>query len=131
MAKPYRVGLKIAIGVALTIGIGSLSSRAAENCNPAQVPGTVVYHLPASNGIYVGSPGIVILDDGSYLAKCDEFGPARTEVVFKARGRLRMECRRNNVIGAYPDRPRSTARMITLLSNSPQPAASASCKSAR
>lgn len=45
----------------------------------SQVPGTVIYHSPASSGIYLGSPGIAILPDGAYLAKCDEFGPKSTE----------------------------------------------------
>jgi hypothetical protein len=46
-----------------------------------QVPGTVVHYSPAASGIYIGSPGIVILPDGSYVAKCDEFGPKSTENV--------------------------------------------------
>ncbi|MFO0788844.1 MAG: sialidase family protein [Pirellulales bacterium] len=43
------------------------------------VPGQVIFHSPASSGIYVGSPGIVRLLNGDYLAKCDEFGPRSTE----------------------------------------------------
>jgi len=43
------------------------------------VPGVVVHHSPASSGSYVGSPGIVILPDGDYLAKGQEFGPKTTE----------------------------------------------------
>lgn len=46
-----------------------------------QVPGTVVHYSPASSGIYIGSPGIVILPDGSFVTKCDEFGPQSTEHV--------------------------------------------------
>ena len=45
----------------------------------SNVPGVVIAHWPASSQIYVGSPGIAILRDGVYLAKCDEFGPATTE----------------------------------------------------
>ena len=45
----------------------------------SKVPGVVITHSPASSGIYVGSPGIAILPDGAYLAKCDEFGPKSTE----------------------------------------------------
>jgi hypothetical protein len=41
----------------------------------SKVPGVVIDHLPAASGIYVGSPGIVILADGSHLASHDEFGP--------------------------------------------------------
>src|SRR5690349_3850712 len=43
------------------------------------VPGRVIYHSPADSGIYVGSPGIVQLLGGEYLAKSDEFGPRSTE----------------------------------------------------
>ncbi|MCC6682484.1 MAG: hypothetical protein IT445_16410 [Phycisphaeraceae bacterium] len=45
----------------------------------SSVPGVVIDHSPSSSGIYVGSAGITILDDGSYLAKRDEFGPNSTE----------------------------------------------------
>ena len=45
----------------------------------SQVPGVVIAHSPAESGIYIGSPGIVILPDGTYLAKHDEFGPNSTE----------------------------------------------------
>ena len=45
----------------------------------AAVPGTVIFHSPASSRIYVGSPGIAVLPGGAYLAKCDEFGKGTTE----------------------------------------------------
>jgi hypothetical protein len=45
----------------------------------SQVPGSVVHHAPASNKVYIGSPSLVQLDDGTLLAKCDEFGPGSTE----------------------------------------------------
>lgn len=39
--------------------------------------GTVIDHAPARTGRYVGgSPSIVVLDDGTYLAKGDDYGPA-------------------------------------------------------
>lgn len=44
----------------------------------AQVPGVIVNHVPASTETYVGSPSIVILDDGSYVASHDLFGPGST-----------------------------------------------------
>lgn len=43
------------------------------------VPGTVIHHSPASSRIFLGCPGIVIIDDGVYLAKHSEFGPGSTE----------------------------------------------------
>ncbi len=39
-----------------------------------QVPGTVVAHYPAKDQIYIGSPSIVILDDGTYVASYQKFG---------------------------------------------------------
>ena len=39
-----------------------------------RVPGVVVDHVPASTVTYVGSPSIVILPDGAYLASHDLFG---------------------------------------------------------
>ena len=45
----------------------------------SRVPGVVVAHSPQASGIYIGSPGIVILPDKTYLAKHDEFGPRSTE----------------------------------------------------
>jgi hypothetical protein len=43
------------------------------------VPGIVIAHSPASTGVYIGSAGIARLDDGTYLAKHDEFGPGSSE----------------------------------------------------
>jgi hypothetical protein len=45
----------------------------------SKVPGVVVSHSPASTGIYLSSPSLVILPDGRYCATCDEFGPGSTE----------------------------------------------------
>lgn len=42
-------------------------------------PGIVITHSCANTGIYIGSPGIIIVRDGIYLAKHDEFGPMSTE----------------------------------------------------
>ena len=42
-------------------------------------PGVAVYYSPPSSGIYVGSPGLVVLSDGTYLIKCDQFGPKAQE----------------------------------------------------
>ncbi len=43
--------------------------------NHSNVPGVVINHSPASSGRYVGSPSIVVLPDGAYLASHDFFGP--------------------------------------------------------
>jgi len=44
-----------------------------------KAPGVVVDHIPASTKTYIGSPGICILPNGSYVASHDFFGPATTE----------------------------------------------------
>ncbi len=43
--------------------------------NTSLAPGTVISHMPASAGRYVGSPAIAVLPDGTYAASHDEFGP--------------------------------------------------------
>lgn len=40
-----------------------------------KVPGTVIDHVPASEGRYIGSPALAALPDGAYVACHDEFGP--------------------------------------------------------
>ncbi|HWR99622.1 MAG TPA: sialidase family protein [Prolixibacteraceae bacterium] len=44
-----------------------------------KVPGIVVNYVAASSGTYIGSPSIVILPNGDYVASHDFFGPASTE----------------------------------------------------
>lgn len=51
------------------LGLGSVSGQ-----DFSKVPGVVIDHLAASNGDYVGSPSIVILPDGKYIASHDVFG---------------------------------------------------------
>jgi hypothetical protein len=45
---------------------------------PAQPPGVVVAHSPAHTRQYIGSPSIVVLQDSSYVASHDLFGPGST-----------------------------------------------------
>jgi len=45
----------------------------------APPPGVVIDHQPASTRQYIGSPSIVILRDGSYVASHDFFGPGSTQ----------------------------------------------------
>ncbi len=56
-----------------------LLSGSVPAASASQVPGAIIYHSAASTGVYVGSPGIVALPDGSYCAKCDLFGPGSTK----------------------------------------------------
>lgn len=46
---------------------------------PLHVPGVVIDHVPASTGVYIGSPSIAILPQGNYVASHDHFGPRTTE----------------------------------------------------
>jgi len=42
-----------------------------------KVPGTVIDYVPSNTGRFIaGSPSIVILEDGTYIAKGDDYGPA-------------------------------------------------------
>lgn len=40
----------------------------------SKVPGKVIAHSPVTSGIYLGSPSLVILPDGTYVASHDLFG---------------------------------------------------------
>ena len=57
------------------------------------VPGVVIDHSPAASGLYMGSPSLVILPQGDYLASHDFFGPKSAEferpvtVVFRSSDR--------------------------------------------
>ncbi len=53
----------------------------------SKVPGSIVAYSPQSSGKYIGSPSITILDDGTYLASHDFFGPESNEHV-KATSRV-------------------------------------------
>lgn len=72
----------------LTISIacaGTSSKVITRDDNPRnlpdapQVPGVVIDYLPASSGLYVGSPSIAILPNGNYVASHDLFGPKSKE----------------------------------------------------
>ena len=67
--------LRFCTGAILVIAAGfSPLARSAE-ADFSKASGVVVAHSPASTRVYLGSPGICILPDGTYLAKCDLFGP--------------------------------------------------------
>jgi len=73
--------LPLALIGGLGFGASAFSQPTTKNAEPdfSLAPGNVIAYSPASSGIYLGSPGIVVLEDGSYLAKHDEFGPKSTE----------------------------------------------------
>jgi hypothetical protein len=47
----------------------------AKGIDSSKVPGVVVDHSPASSGRFIGSPSLVIMTNGDYLASHDFFGP--------------------------------------------------------
>jgi len=61
--------------------------------NGVEVPGVVIAHSPASSRLYVGSPSLVILPNGDYVASRDVFGPrsggstSGTTLLFKSTDR--------------------------------------------
>ena len=59
----------------------AVSADPARQRDDSAVPGVVIRHTPASSRIYVGSPSICRLPNGSLLASCDEFGKGSTEHV--------------------------------------------------
>lgn len=62
------------IGLFITHG-----TTRAQKPDLSKVPGTVVTHVPASSGQYIGSPSIAVLPNGDYVASHDLFGPKSTE----------------------------------------------------
>lgn len=58
-----------------TMVLAAALSGSEAKTNFAGVPGMVIAHQPASTGHYIGSPSIVILPDGTYVASHDFFGP--------------------------------------------------------
>ena len=57
---------------------GTILLAPALELKTAPVPGVVVDYSPASSGSYIGSPSLVILPGGDYLASHDLFGPGST-----------------------------------------------------
>jgi hypothetical protein len=55
--------------------LGVYGDVSAGEVRSDSVPGVVIDHLAASTGKYVGSPSIVILPGGDYVASHDIFGP--------------------------------------------------------
>jgi hypothetical protein len=72
-----------------------------------EVPGTVIAHLPASTGVYIGSPSLAILPDGDHVASHDHFGPKSIEhrsaltAVFRSANRGQTWQKISEVDGAF------------------------------
>lgn len=61
-----------------SIGAG-IAEPSGKPAIPSTVPGVVIDHSPASAGLYIGSPSLVLLTNGDYLASHDFFGPNSKE----------------------------------------------------
>ena len=71
---PLELPAVAVLGFCAWAVLGSAASGLAQDFS--LVPGTVIDHLPKSSGEYVGSPSIVILPNGDYIASHDRFGPS-------------------------------------------------------
>lgn len=67
----------------ILLGLCIAFAAAAPAATPdhSKVPGVVIAHSPKASRVFLGSAGIAVLPDGTYLAKHDEFGPGSTEKV--------------------------------------------------
>ncbi|CAE6769610.1 hypothetical protein R69749_01169 [Paraburkholderia domus] len=59
----------------------AILSNSAASAAPLTVPGVMVAHSPAGTGIYLGSPSIAILADGTDVVSHDTFGPGSQQNV--------------------------------------------------
>ncbi len=60
--------------IVLLLSVGTMWAAPAPT-----VPGVVIDHSPQASGLYIGSPSLVILTNGDYLASHDLFGPNSRE----------------------------------------------------
>ncbi len=67
----YQKFTRILVLLVCLISLGLFPASAQDF---SKVPGVVIDHLPMSGKDYVGSPSIVILPDGKYIASHDVFG---------------------------------------------------------
>ncbi|MBM3859874.1 MAG: exo-alpha-sialidase [Verrucomicrobia bacterium] len=80
---------------------------AAQQPPPDKVPGVVIDHIPASTGVYIGSPSIAVLPNGNYVASHDHFGPKSTEhksalsAVFRSADRGKTWKKVSEIQGAF------------------------------
>ncbi|WP_293687404.1 MULTISPECIES: sialidase family protein [unclassified Spirosoma] len=72
----FRLACFKQLGCIWLFWIGVILSAWAQNFS--QVPGVVIDHLPKSTRNFIGSPSLVILPNGNYIASHDIFGKGPT-----------------------------------------------------
>ena len=82
MKNPFKkygfTQLKV-IALVVVMFLCALSTSAQEK-DFSHVPGVVVAHRPAPTGIYLGTPSVVVLPDGTYIASHGQFGAEMEKV---------------------------------------------------
>ena len=72
-----KISIAAVMAGALIACASSLCAGAAASA-AERVPGIVIDHSPAESKVYIGSPGLAMLPDGTYVASHDFFGPGST-----------------------------------------------------
>jgi len=91
------------LSVAAGLAAESLEGRQSSTL----IPGVVIDHSPAASGLYIGSPSIVILTNGDYVASHDFFGPKSKEferavtVIFRSTDRGNTWKKVSEIHGAF------------------------------
>ena len=91
MLRPSSRCIAWALGVSLALWTSATTAGQTTTFNGVEVPGTVLKHSPASTGVYLGSPSIVVLPNDELLASFEYFGsnsptPKRTDVYRSTNG---------------------------------------------
>jgi hypothetical protein len=100
----FRLGYVVLAGFCWLAPGAAEQAGAAEGAGP---PGVVIDHVPASTGLYIGSPSLVVWTNGDYVASHDFFGPASTEqergvtAVFRSGDRGASWRKMATVVGQY------------------------------
>lgn len=95
---------RTAIAAATAVVVFLCSAASASPIANNATPGVVVAHSPAKTAIYLGSPAIAILDDGTYVITHDTFGPNSsldTTEVYRSHDRGRSWAKLADVKGQY------------------------------
>jgi hypothetical protein len=71
--KKYRFKQLRLITISVVMFLIAISALAQKK-DFSHIPGVVVAHRPAASGIYLGTPSVVILPDGTYIASHGQFG---------------------------------------------------------